>query len=180
MNQIELNEIWNKLKALEEDSFPEQVVIKRKSNNPFFKLKKNLLIIWWLNLIAILFGVVLFLNLFELGILSKICLSILILESVYHEYKIYSILINLNRIFNRNKISVIDFATQQLGLTKKTIKLIENRTLIFMPLGYITGIILNVDFSSISVEAIKSFLVAISNDVLSCDPDNSDIVFCAF
>jgi hypothetical protein len=156
---MEIHELWKKAKDQNRQQDAPLLFRNKpmKSQSPYYKLKKSMI---WNISAGILFsllavGWIFYTPYWEI----KLCLIILVFKNLYFDWKLWHILKKFDHIFNHWDYALIGNLRHLLSLMRSTIKTIEWRTVLFLPLAYLTGLMIGQPFSTMPNQDIQVYLV---------------------
>ena len=139
---MEINKLWQQMKGEQASEVQENLVLKKleASKNPIKTLRKNLIG----NLIFGLLGVIVGIYLLVIypAISLRLTLGVLIVIYLYFNWLMYQRIKAFDRLLDNWDQPIIPTLQQQLDLTRKTIKLIEFQSMLFLPLAYLAGLLI--------------------------------------
>jgi uncharacterized membrane protein YfcA len=139
---MEINKLWQQMKGEQASEVQENLVLKKleASKNPIKTLRKNLIG----NLIFGLLGVIVGIYLLVIypAISLRLTLGVLIVIYLYFNWLMYQRVKAFDRLLDNWDQPIIPTLQQQLDLTRKTIKLIEFQSMLFLPLAYLAGLLI--------------------------------------
>jgi uncharacterized membrane protein YfcA len=139
---MEINKLWQQMKGEQASEVQENLVLKKleASKNPIKTLRKNLIG----NLIFGLLGVIVGIYLLVIypAISLRLTLGVLIVIYLYFNWLMYQRIKAFDRLLDNWDQPIIPTLQQQLDLTRKTIKLIEFQSMLFLPLAYLAGLLM--------------------------------------
>ena len=137
-----LDSVWREIKERDfvESHKELKLITPRKIQNPINRLKGNLRWNFIFGIIGIIAFSAIVISYSALSI--RITMGILILKSIYFNYKVYQRIKSLHNLSNERSRPILDILQIQLSLIRKTIQMIELRTMLFMPLAYLAGLLI--------------------------------------
>ena len=155
---MELDKIWQELKDREQVGIPEKLTLKEPGNskNPLRELRKNLVYNVGYGMAGIVVGIYL---MFQFPAVSiQITLGLLIAKSLYFNWKMYQRIQALDRLTANWEKPIVESLRDQLTYTRQTIRMIEIRSMLFMPLAYLAGLLIGGSGDGVSAdELIRDF-----------------------
>jgi hypothetical protein len=165
---MEIENLWSELKCkhVKADTGKLNVRKLRNSNNPALKLRNSIEFNTWFGIASILGCIYLTFQFTSIYIYSL--MLILIIQSGYFTWRLYQSKLEFEKLSQNWDQSIIQALQTQIKLFKKTIKLLELRALLFMPLGYLAGLMMLYDKNAISQNnSVINFSVIKSAIILS-------------
>ena len=139
---MEIDKLWQQMKGEQASEVQENLVLKKleASKNPIKTLRKNLIG----NLIFGLLGVIVGIYLLVIypAISLRLTLGVLIVIYLYFNWLMYQRIKAFDRLLDNWDQPIIPTLQQQLDLTRRTIKLIEFQSMLFLPLAYLAGLLI--------------------------------------
>ena len=147
---MEIENLWLELKCkhVKADTGKLNVRKLRNSNNPVLKLRNSIEFNTWLGIASILGCIYLTFQFTSIYIYSL--MLILIIQSGYFTWRLYQSKLEFEKLSQNWNQSIIQALQIQIKLFKKTIQLLELRSMVFMPLGYLAGSMMIYDKNTIS------------------------------
>jgi hypothetical protein len=147
---MEIENLWLELKCkhVKADTGKLNVRKLRKSNNPVLKLRNSIEFNTWFGIASILGCIYLTFQFTSIYIYSL--MLILIIQSGYFTWRLYQSKLEFEKLSQNWNQSIIQALQIQIKLFKKTIQLLELRSMVFMPLGYLAGSMMIYDKNTIS------------------------------
>ena len=139
---MELDKLWQELKDRDQVDVPEKLTLKEpvSSKNPLRELRKNLIHNVGYGVAGILVGIYLMVQFPALSI--QLTLGLLIAKSLYFNWKMYQRIIALDRFTRNWDKPIVESLRAQLAYIRQTIRMIEVRSMIFLPLAYLAGLLI--------------------------------------
>lgn len=139
---MDIDKSWQEMKRREAGFVQEQLALPttRRSRNPLATLKRNLVVSLVGNLVITLICTY-YVFLFSV-VFIKALLLMGVVESLYSNWKIYQRTKALSQSLEDVDQPILDTVRQQLGLLRRTIRMIEHRALLFLPFGYLAGLLI--------------------------------------
>lgn len=139
---MELDKIWQRMKEEDLSRPNETILIKelKKSGNPLKELRKNLA--WNLGyfVLGILAGIYLIFHFSAISI--QVTLGILVLVSLFFSLKIYRRIKAFDQLLAAWDQPILETLRSQLFLTRKTIRMTETGSLLFLPFAFLAGLLI--------------------------------------
>jgi hypothetical protein len=159
---MEIDKLWQGMKGKQASEGQENLVLKKleASKNPIKILRKNLIGNLIFGLVGVVIGVYLLIIYQEISL--RLTLGVLIVIYQYFNWLIYQRIKAFDRFLNNWDKPIIPTLQQQLDLTRKTIKLIEFQSMLFLPLAYLAGLLMGGSTDEINADDLivnVSFLV---------------------
>jgi hypothetical protein len=147
---MEIENLWLELKCkhVKADTGKLNVRKLRNSNNPVLKLRNSIEFNTWFGIASILGCIYLTFQFTSIYIYSL--MLILIIQSGYFTWRLYQSKLEFEKLSQNWNQSIIQALQIQIKLFKKTIQLLELRSMVFMPLGYLAGSMMIYDKNTIS------------------------------
>lgn len=155
---MELDKIWLEIKDREQVGIPEKLTLREpgKVINPLRELRKNLLYNLGYGVAGIILGIYLMVQFPAASI--QVTLGILIVKSLYFNWKMYQRIQALDRLTANWEKPIMESLQDQLTFTRQTIRMIEIRSMLFLPLAYLAGLLIGGSGDGVSAnELIKDF-----------------------
>ena len=155
---MELDKIWLEIKDREQVGIPEKLTLREpgKVINPLRELRKNLLYNLGYGVAGIILGIYLMVQFPAASI--QVTLGILIVKSLYFNWKMYQRIQALDRLAANWEKPIMESLQDQLTFTRQTIRMIEIRSMLFLPLAYLAGLLIGGSGDGVSAdELIKDF-----------------------
>ncbi|GHB40745.1 hypothetical protein [Mongoliitalea lutea] len=148
---MEIDDLWRDMKE-DKGIHRETLTLKKvnESKNPIRILRKNLLANLVFGLVISVGGVYL-MFLFQ-AISIQLSLGVLILESQYFHWRIYQRIKAFNQLLKNWDQPILQTLQEQLTLTRKTLRMIEVRSMIFLPLAYLAGLLVGGSGDGVSAD----------------------------
>jgi uncharacterized membrane protein YfcA len=139
---MEIDKLWQQMKGEQASEVQENLVLKKleASKNPIKTLRKNLIGNLIFGLAGVVVGVYLLVIYPEISL--RLTLGLLIVIYQYFNWLIYKRIKAFDRLLDNWDQPIIPTLQQQLDLTRKTIKLIEFQSMLFLPLAYLAGLLI--------------------------------------
>jgi uncharacterized membrane protein YfcA len=139
---MEIDKLWQQMKGEQASEVQENLVLKKleASKNPIKTLRKNLIGNLIFGLVGVVVGVYLLVIYPEISL--RLTLGLLIVIYQYFNWLIYKRIKAFDRLLDNWDQPIIPTLQQQLDLTRKTIKLIEFQSMLFLPLAYLAGLLI--------------------------------------
>lgn len=138
---MEIDDLWRDMKG-DKGIHRETLTLKKvnESKNPIKILRKNLMA----NLVfGLMFSVVGVYLMFVFPAVSiQLSLGILILKSQYFHWMMYQRIRVFDQLLKNWDQPILKTLQEQLALTRKTIRMIEIRSMIFLPFAYLAGLLI--------------------------------------
>lgn len=159
---MKIDKLWQGMKEKQASEVQENLVLKKleASKNPIKILRKNLIGNLIFGLVGVVIGVYLLIIYQEISL--RLTLGLLIIIYQYFNWLIYQRIKAFDRFLNNWDKPIISTLQQQLDLTRKTIKLIEFQTMLFLPLAYLAGLLMGGSTDEVNADDLivnVSFLV---------------------
>lgn len=159
---MEIDKLWQGMKGKQASEVQENLVLKKleASKNPIKILRKNLIGNLIFGLVGVVIGVYLLIIYQEISL--RMTLGVLIVIYQYFNWLIYQRIKAFDRFLNNWDKPIIPTLQQQLDLTRKTIKLIEFQSMLFLPLAYLAGLLMGGSTDEVNADDLivnVSFLV---------------------
>ena len=155
---MELDKIWLEIKDREQVGIPEKLTLREpgKVINPLRELRKNLLYNLGYSVAGIILGIYLMVQFPAASI--QVTIGILIVKSLYFNWKMYQRIQALDRLTANWEKPIMESLQDQLTFTRQTIRMIEIRSMLFLPLAYLAGLLIGGSGDGVSAdELIKDF-----------------------
>lgn len=148
---MEIDKLWKEMKE-EKAIQQEHLTIKKldERKNPIRTLRKNLLGNLVFGLVFSVLGIYL-LFVFQ-AVSVQLALGILILKSQYFHWLMYQRIKAFDHLLKNWEQPIFQTLAQQLSLTRKTLRMIEVRTMIFLPFAYLAGLLIGGSENGISAD----------------------------
>ncbi|MGY6520162.1 MAG: hypothetical protein ACXIUD_00415 [Mongoliitalea sp.] len=139
---MEIDKLWQQMKGEQASEVQENLVLKKleASKNPIKTLRKNLIGNLIFGLVGVVVGIYLLVIYPEISL--RLTLGLLIVIYQYFNWLMYQRIKAFDRLLDNWDQPIIPTLQQQLDLTKKTIKLIEFQSMLFLPLAYLAGLLM--------------------------------------
>ncbi|UJP66393.1 hypothetical protein [Mongoliitalea daihaiensis] len=139
---MEIDKLWQQMKGKQASEEQENLVLKKleASKNPLKTLRKNLIGNLIFGLVGVVIGVYLVVIYPEISL--RLTLGALIIIYQYFNWLMYQRIKAFDRLLDNWDQPIIPTLQQQLDLTRKTIKLIEFQSMLFLPLAYLAGLLI--------------------------------------
>lgn len=139
---MEIDKLWQQMKGEQASGEQENLVLKKleASKNPIKTLRKNLIGNLIFGLVGVVVGVYLLVIYPEISL--RVTLGVLIVIYQYFNWLMYQRIKAFDRLLDNWDQPIIPTLQQQLDLTRKTIKLIEFQSMLFLPLAYLAGLLI--------------------------------------
>lgn len=159
---MKIDKLWQQMKGKQASEVQENLVLKKleASKNPIKILRKNLIGNLIFGLVGVVIGVYLLIIYQEISL--RLTLGVLIVIYQYFNWLIYQRIKAFDRFLNNWDKPIIPTLQQQLDLTRKTIKLIEFQSMLFLPLAYLAGLLMGGSTDEVNADDLivnVSFLV---------------------
>lgn len=159
---MKIDKLWQGMKEKQASEVQETLVLKKleASKNPIMILRKNLIGNLIFGLVGVVIGVYLMIIYQEISL--RLTLGVLIVIYQYFNWLIYQRIKAFDRFLNNWDKPIIPTLQQQLDLTRKTIKLIEFQSMLFLPLAYLAGLLMGGSTDEVNADDLivnVSFLV---------------------
>lgn len=155
---MELDKLWQELKVQDQAFATEILTLKEPgtSKNPLRELRKNLIHNVGYGVAGILVGIYLMVQFPALSI--QVTLGLLIAKSLYFNWKMYQRIRALDRFTGNWDKPIIESLRTQLTYIRQTIRMIEVRSMLFLPLAYLAGLLIGGSGDGVNAdELIKDF-----------------------
>lgn len=155
---MELDKLWQELKVQDQAFATEILTLKEPgtSKNPLRELRKNLIHNVGYGVAGILVGIYLMVQFPALSI--QVTLGLLIAKSLYFNWKMYQRIIALDRFTRNWDKPIVESLRAQLAYIRQTIRMIEVRSMLFLPLAYLAGLLIGGSGDGVNAdELIKDF-----------------------
>lgn len=155
---MELDKIWLEIKDREQVGVPEKLTLKEpgKIVSPLRELRMNLVYNLLFGMAGIVLGIYLMVQFPAVSI--QVTLGILIVKSFYFNWKMYQRIQALDRLTSNWEKPIMESLQDQLTYIRQTIRMIEIRSMLFMPLAYLAGLLIGGSGDGVSAnELIKDF-----------------------
>lgn len=138
---MEIDDLWRDMKE-DKGIHRETLTLKKvnESKNPIKILRKNLLANLVYGLVFSFIGVYLMIVFQALSI--QLTLGLLILKSQYFHVLIYQRIKAFDNMLKNWDQPILNTLQEQLILTRRTLRMIEIRSMLFMPLAYLAGLLI--------------------------------------
>lgn len=149
---MELDKIWLELKDREQVGLSEKLTLREpgKIINPLRELRKNLLYNLGYGVAGIILGIYLMVQFPDVSI--RVTLGILIAKSLYFNWKMYQRIQALDRLTSNWENPIMKSLNDQLTHTRQTIQMIEIRSMLFLPLAYLAGLLIGGSGDGVSAD----------------------------
>ncbi|MGY6559031.1 MAG: hypothetical protein ACXIT9_07085 [Nitritalea sp.] len=139
---MEIDKLWQQMKGRQASEEQENLVLKKleASKNPIKTLRKNLIGNLIFGLLGVIVGIYLLVIYPEISL--KMTLGVLIVIYQYFNWLMYQRIKAFDRLLDNWDQPILPTLQQQLDLTRKTIKLIEFQSMLFLPLAYLAGLLI--------------------------------------
>ena len=139
---MEIDKLWQQMKGKQASGEQENLVLKKleASKNPIKTLRKNLIGNLIFGLVGVVVGAYLLVIYPEISL--RLTFGVLIVIYQYFNWLMYQRIKAFDRLLDNWDQPIIPTLQQQLDLTRKTIKLIEFQTMLFLPLAYLAGLLI--------------------------------------
>jgi uncharacterized membrane protein YfcA len=159
---MEIDKLWQQMKGEQASEVQENLVLKKleASKNPIKTLRKNLIGNLIFGLVGVVVGVYLLVIYPEISL--RLTLGLLIVIYQYFNWLMYKRIKAFDRLLDNWDQPIIPTLQQQLDLTRKTIKLIEFQSMLFLPLAYLAGLLMGGSTDEVNADDLivnVSFLV---------------------
>ncbi len=159
---MEIDKLWQQMKGKQASEEQENLVLKKleASKNPIKTLRKNLIGNLIFGLAGVVVGVYLLVIYPEISL--RLTLGLLIVIYQYFNWLMYQRIKAFDRLLDNWDQPIIPTLQQQLDLTRKTIKLIEFQSMLFLPLAYLAGLLMGGSTDEVNADDLivnVSFLV---------------------
>lgn len=155
---MELDKLWQELKVQDQAFATEKLTLKKpgSSKNPLRELRKNLIHNVGYGVAGILVGIYLMVQFPAISI--QVTLGLLIAKSLYFNWKMYQRIRVLDRFTGNWDNPIVESLRAQLAYIRQTIRMIEVRSMLFMPLAYLAGLLIGGSGDGVNAdELIKDF-----------------------
>jgi hypothetical protein len=159
---MEIDKLWQQMKGRQASEEQGNLVLKKleASKNPIKTLRKNLIGNLIFGLVGVVVGVYLLVIYPEISL--RLTLGVLIVIYQYFNWLMYQRIKAFDRLLDNWDQPIIPTLQQQLNLTRKTIKLIEFQSMLFLPLAYLAGLLMGGSTDEVNADDLivnVSFLV---------------------
>jgi uncharacterized membrane protein YfcA len=139
---MEIDKLWQQMREKQASRKQENLVLKKLEaiKNPIKTLRKNLIGNLIFSLVGVVVGV--YLLVIYPAISLRLTLGVLIVIYLYFNWLMYQRIKAFDRLLDNWDQPIIPTLQQQLDLTRKTIKLIEFQSMLFLPLAYLAGLLI--------------------------------------
>jgi uncharacterized membrane protein YfcA len=139
---MEIDKLWQQMREKQASRKQENLVLKKLEaiKNPIKTLRKNLIGNLIFSLVGVVVGV--YLLVIYPAISLRLTLGVLIVIYLYFNWLMYQRIKAFDRLLDNWDQPIIPTLQQQLDLTRKTIKLIEFQSMLFLPLAYLAGLLM--------------------------------------
>ncbi|EIM78414.1 hypothetical protein A3SI_03448 [Nitritalea halalkaliphila LW7] len=139
---MELNKLWQEMKAQQQPTTFDQLRLKKTdgSKHPIRTLRKNLIISLISGILFSLAGI--YIMILHPAWSLHLLLGILILKSQYFHWLMWQRIRAFDRLLKNWDQPLLLTLKEHVTLTRKTLRIIEIRTLLFLPLAYLAGLLL--------------------------------------
>jgi hypothetical protein len=148
---MEIDDLWRDMKE-DKGIHRETLTLKKvnESKNPIRILRKNLMANLVYGLVFSFIGVYLMIVFQALSI--QLTLGLLILKSQYFHVLIYQRIKAFDNMLKNWDQPILNTLQEQLILTRKTLRMIEIRSMIFLPLAYLAGLLIGGSGDGVSAD----------------------------
>jgi len=159
---MEIDKLWQQMKGKQASGEQENLVLKKleASKNPIKTLRRNLIGNLIFGFVGVIVGV--YLLVIYPAISLRLTLGVLIVIYQYFNWLMYQRIKAFDRLLDNWDQPIIPTLQQQLDLTRKTIKLIEFQSMLFLPLAYLAGLLMGGSTDEVNADDLivnVSFLV---------------------
>lgn len=159
---MEIDKLWQQMKGKQASGEQENLVLKKleASKNPIKTLRKNLIGNLIFGLVGVVVGAYLLVIYPEISL--RLTFGVLIVIYQYFNWLMYQRIKAFDRLLDNWDQPIIPTLQQQLDLTRKTIKLIEFQSMLFLPLAYLAGLLMGGSTDEVNADDLivnVSFLV---------------------
>jgi hypothetical protein len=139
---MELDRLWQELKEKDRNRITEKLIIKQPatSSNPLKALRRSMIWNVGLGMVGVLVFAYLMLEFPDLPI--RIILGILLLKTLFFNWKMYQRMRSFDQLEENWNQPIVETIRTQLAMTRKTIQMMEIRTMLLMPLAYLAGLLM--------------------------------------
>jgi hypothetical protein len=140
---MEIDKLWQQMREKQASRKQENLVLKKLEaiKNPIKTLRKNLIgNLIFSYLVGVVVGV--YLLVIYPAISLRLTLGVIIVIYLYFNWLMYQRIKAFDRLLDNWDQPIIPTLQQQLDLTRKTIKLIEFQSMLFLPLAYLAGLLI--------------------------------------
>lgn len=155
---MELYKLWQELKVQEQAFTIEKLTLKepKSSKNPLRELRKSLIHNVGYSAAGILMGIYLMVQFPAISI--QVTLAILIAKSLYFNWKMYQRIRAIDQLGKNLNQPIVPTLQSQFSIIRKTLRMIELRSMLFMPIAYLAGLLIGGSGEGVSAdELIKDF-----------------------
>jgi hypothetical protein len=137
-----LEEIWQRIKEGSQAQPNETLLLKelKKSKNPLQELRKSLVWNVAFGMVGVMAGI--FLIFYFPALSIRISVGILVLQTLYYNWKMYQRTQALDQVLKNSDLPLLQALQCQLTLTRRTIRMMEIRTMVFLPFAYLAGLLI--------------------------------------
>jgi uncharacterized membrane protein YfcA len=159
---MEIDKLWQQMKGKQASGEQENLVLKKleASKNPIKTLRKNLIGNLIFGLVGVVVGAYLLVIYPEISL--RLTFGVLIVIYQYFNWLMYQRIKAFDRLLDNWDQPIIPTLQKQLDLTRKTIKLIEFQSILFLPLAYLAGLLMGGSTDEVNADDLivnVSFLV---------------------
>jgi uncharacterized membrane protein YfcA len=139
---MEIDKLWQQMRGKQASGEQENLVLKKleASKNPIKTLRRNLIGNLIFGLVGVVVGIYLMVIYPEISL--RLTLGVLIVIYQYFNWLMYQRIKAFDRLLDNWDQPIIPTLQQQLDLTRRTIKLIEFQSMLFLPLAYLAGLLI--------------------------------------
>lgn len=147
-----LEKIWQRMKEEDQAQPSEMLLLKelKKSKNPLQELRKSLVWNVAFGMLGVMTGI--FLIFYFPALSIRISVGILVLQTLYYNWKMYQRTQALDQVLKNSDQPLLQTLRRQLSLTRKTIRMMEIRTMIFLPFAYLAGLLIGGSSDTLSAD----------------------------
>jgi hypothetical protein len=139
---MEIDKIWQRIRDESARHSSELLLIQqlKESKNPIRKLRKNLA--WNIGFYIAGIAAAVYLMLYFPALSLRIVLGILVLQSLFFSWKMYQRIKAFDQLLEGWDQPILITLRAQLLLTRGTLKMMEMRSMLFMPFAYLAGLLI--------------------------------------
>ena len=151
---MDLDKLWQELNDREQVGIPEKLISREagKIVTPLRELRKNLVYNLVYGMVGIVLGICLMVQFPAVSI--QVTLGILIVKSLYFNWKMYQRIQALDRLTANWEKPIMESLQDHLTNIRQTIRMIEIRSMIFLPLAYLAGLLIGGSGDGVSADVL--------------------------
>ena len=151
---MDLDKLWQELNDREQVGIPEKLISREagKIVTPLRELRKNLVYNLVYGMVGIVLGICLMVQFPAVSI--QVTLGILIVKSLYFNWKMYQRIQSLDRLTANWEKPIMESLQDHLTNIRQTIRMIEIRSMIFLPLAYLAGLLIGGSGDGVSADVL--------------------------